>query len=131
MNTKDDVKRKLLEAVETALLRSPFYDEKSRREAMQELENALSGPPLDDVANFMSPERAEFVRKCRIDERYTFRAVAAGLCQGMGCELGLGSADRRGPLSCRSRNSRDSAGEVLALVSIVFLAATAAVSVRF
>jgi len=88
MNTKDDVKRKLLEAVETALLRSPFYDEKSRREAMQELENALSGPPLDDVANFMSPERAEFVRKCRIDERYTFRAVAAACAKEWGANWG-------------------------------------------
>src|SRR5262245_27112378 len=38
----------------------------------------------------------------------------------MGCDLGLKSADRRGPLSCRSRNSRNSVREVLALVSIVF-----------
>ena len=35
MNTSDDAKRKLLEALETALLRSPFYDEKSRAEAMR------------------------------------------------------------------------------------------------
>ena len=42
-------------ALETALLRSPFYDEKSRAEAMRDLQDAIGGPPLDDVATFMSP----------------------------------------------------------------------------
>jgi len=88
MNTNDDAKRKLLEALETALLRSPLYDKKSRREAMRELEDAIAGPPLDEVATFMSPERAEFVPKCRIDEGYTFRAVAAACAKEWGANWG-------------------------------------------
>ena len=46
-------------------------------------------PPLDDeVANLMSPERAEFVRKLRIDEGYTFRAVAAACAEEWGATWG-------------------------------------------
>jgi hypothetical protein len=57
-------------------------------------------PPIDDdVANFMSPERAEFVRKLRIDEGYTFRAVAAACAEEWGAKLGayqlIGEGRRR------------------------------------
>ena len=46
-------------------------------------------PPIDDeVANLISPERAEFVRKLRIDEGYSFRAVAAACAEEWGATWG-------------------------------------------
>ena len=46
-------------------------------------------PPIDEeVAKLMSPERAEFVRKLRIDEGYTFRAVAAACAEEWGATWG-------------------------------------------
>jgi len=46
-------------------------------------------PPIDDeVANLMPPERAEFVRKLRIDEGYTFRAIAAASAEEWGATWG-------------------------------------------
>lgn len=77
MSEGNDAKRKILEALESALARSPFYDEKSRAEALLEFQKTIDGPPLDDVTKFMTQERAEFVRKLRIDEQCTFRAIAA------------------------------------------------------
>jgi len=80
--------RAWLATYEKALLRSPFYDAKSRMEAMASLQSELAGPPIDDIDDFMTPERAEFVRKLRVDEGYTYRALARACAREWGANWG-------------------------------------------
>jgi hypothetical protein len=97
MTTDNDSRRIILEAAEAAIRRSPHLDEKSKDETVQRLRDIMNGPPLDQPKEHMTRERAEFVRRLRIEENYSFRGLAAtcseqwatnwGSNQGIGIEL--------------------------------------------
>jgi hypothetical protein len=88
MSADDNSKKNLLHAVEAAIRRSPFLDREAQEDAVQHLREITNGPPIDLPKDYMSPERAEFVRRLRIDEGYSFRALAAECSQAWGTNWG-------------------------------------------
>lgn len=83
-----EAKRKFLEAYEKALLRSPAYNDQSRAEAVELMRKHLDQPPFDDIDRFLTPARAEQVRHLRIEQGYTYRALAAACAESWGANWG-------------------------------------------
>jgi hypothetical protein len=88
MTTDNDRKKRLLEAIEAVIRRAPFFDEKEKDEEVQKLRDIMNGPPLDRPKEHMSQERAEYVRRLRIEEGYSLRALAATCSEQWGTNWG-------------------------------------------
>jgi hypothetical protein len=109
---REDANRKFLESYKAALLRSPAYNDKTRPEAIREMEWQLAQSPFDDIDRFMTPARAEYVRAANGKGIY-LSGSGGGLFGGLGSELGKQPVDRRGPVA---RGCKD-AGDCISVTS--------------
>lgn len=55
---------------------------------MRKMEEQRALPPFDDIDRFMTPARAEYVRMLRVDQGYTYRALAAACSASWGANWG-------------------------------------------
>jgi hypothetical protein len=88
VSAEKDSKQMLREAFEAAIRRSPLLDPNQKDDALHQLNDVVNGPPMVEPKDFMSRERAEPVRRLRVDEGYSLRALAAACATEWGASWG-------------------------------------------